>query len=114
MHPRKKKPLVVVVGLILILAAWTPATAGDWEWEVAPYFWAPDVSVHASVRDRELADSTIDFAEILDRTDIAGLVHLEGHNGAHGVFVDLVYLSLSDDGRAGDDDRLPEGTKTRS
>jgi hypothetical protein len=75
------------------LAVTQSAFAQDWDWKVAPYLWATgidgEVALGASAHDVD-----VNFGDILDVLAGAALVHVEGSNGANGVFGDLVWMSV--------------------
>jgi hypothetical protein len=97
----------------LAICLWLPATgaqAGDWEWSIAPYIWGSDISLDVTANNEPVIGSTVDFGDLLDKTDLAGMVHFEGASGNAGFFVDLLYLSLSDDRTTAANPPLPGGT----
>ena len=83
---------VGAVGALLFGAR--PAAASDWNWSVTPYFWLSDIGVDVEVNDRQVADVTVDISNILEHTDSAVMLHLEGQNGRNGIFFDGTYLNL--------------------
>ena len=99
--------LVVVFGLV---ACAPGAQAGEWEFEIAPYLWVADVRADVSLLETDIANVAITFSEIIDDADLAALVHFEGHKGRGGLFVDVVFLALSDDQPASGGPLIPAGT----
>jgi hypothetical protein len=85
--------------------------AADWEWTIAPYLWAADVSLDVTANDEPVIGSDIAFADILDKTELALMAHFEGRTGKTGFFVDALYLSVSDDRTTAPDPPLPGGTR---
>jgi hypothetical protein len=82
-----------LVTSLAALAATSSAFAQDWDWKVAPYLWASGIDGDAALG--PLArDVEVDFADLVDVLAGAALVHVEGSNGTHGVFGDLVWMSL--------------------
>jgi len=75
----------------------TTAFASDWKWSVTPYAWATDVGIDVKVADRQLVDETISVQDLLEDLDTIAQVRLEAQKGAHGLFVDLFDVNLSDD-----------------
>jgi len=81
----------------LLVAASSAAGASDWQWTVTPYAWATDVGIDVAIDDRQLIDEEISVEELLEDLDTIALVRLEAQKGAHGLFVDLFDVTLSDD-----------------
>jgi hypothetical protein len=86
-----------VVGLtyLALLALPISAVADDWQWKITPYLWAAGIDGATSIGPIG-ADVSIDFADIVDVLSGGALVRVEGQTDRHGVFGDLVYLSLSE------------------
>lgn len=70
--------------------------AAEWEWTVAPYLWAAGAGLDVEINDDPVLDGDIAFTDLLDKLEIAGMVHFEGRTGRTGFFVDGAYLSLDD------------------
>jgi hypothetical protein len=87
----------------------TAATASEWKWSVTPYAWATEVGVDVKVDDRQLIDETISVQDLLEDLDTIAQVRLEAQKGAHGLFVDLFDVNLSDDAATR---ALPSGVGT--
>jgi len=81
----------------LATCAATAANAGEWKWSITPYAWTTDLGVDVEVADREVLDETIPFTDLLEDIDTVAQIQLEGRRGAHGVFVDLFDVNMSDD-----------------
>jgi len=97
--------------LIAVMPIAAPgAHAGEWEWEIVPYAWLSDVGVDVSLNESDIADTTVDFSDIIDKADFGALLHFEGRKGRGGLFVDVVYLALSDDQTRSGDALIPAGT----
>jgi len=96
--------------VIAVLFGAPGAHAGEWKWEIAPYAWISDVGVDVSLNETDIGGTTIDFKDILDKADLGALVHFEGRKGRGGLFVDVVYLSLSDDQTTSGASPIPDGT----
>jgi hypothetical protein len=79
------------------LAGATAASASDWKWTVTPYAWATDVGVDGQVHDRQVVDETIPVQSLLEDLDTIAQVRLEAQKGAHGLYLDLFDVNLSDD-----------------
>lgn len=80
-----------------VVASSTAATASAWRWSVTPYAWATDVGIDVEVDDRQLVDETIAIEDLLEDLDTIAQVRLEAQKGAHGLFLDLFDVTLSDD-----------------
>lgn len=71
------------------------SVAQQGEWLVAPYLWAADVSWDLSTR----GDGTIEFSDIVDKIDGAGLIRIEYVRNKLGFTFDYAGMSLSDGSR---------------
>jgi hypothetical protein len=82
-----------IVALLVALTTTSSALAQDWDWKVAPYLWAAgiegDVALGPVAREVD-----VEFSDLLHVLAGAALVHVEGSKGDHGVFGDLVWMSL--------------------
>ena len=90
------RTLILALALLMIPAA---ASAGDWDWTLTPYVWFIDASASVTVADQEILGGSVDFNDLLDDTDGAFMVHLEGRGNRGGVFFDFVTLDLGDEPR---------------
>lgn len=73
----------------------TEAGADDaWQWNLITYVWASDIKSDASFRGNPVS-AEVDFADIIDKADLAQQIHVEGQGRDWGVMTDLTYLSLS-------------------
>jgi hypothetical protein len=99
-----------------VAASWLPLTvaeAADWEWLIAPYVWGSDIGLDLRVNDEPVVGADVSFPDLLDKTEMAGMVHVEGQRGKAGFLVDLLYLSVEDDRTLAPGDShpaLPGGT----
>ncbi len=73
MMNRTLKPMVATAVALLSLPAL--AAAGDWSWNVTPYVWATAATVDVEIDDRDAFESTVDFADLIDDADFAGMFH---------------------------------------
>jgi hypothetical protein len=69
---------------------------GQWQWTVAPYLWASDVSLDLTINDDTNLGGDAAFKDILDKVDSVFMGHFEGRKGRWGMYVDTIYLDLSD------------------
>lgn len=85
--------------LALVAAAAGVAEAQEkepWEWTIAPYLWASDVSLDLTVRDDTTIGGNAAFRDLLDKVDSVFMGHFEGRKGRWGLYLDTIYLDLSD------------------
>jgi hypothetical protein len=97
------------LAVALALPGGMSAARAEWQWAVTPYFWAPDVTVDATLNEMDIG-STIEFASILDKADAAAILNFEGRKGRAGFFADAVYLSLADGPAPSGNPAVPAGT----
>jgi hypothetical protein len=74
-----------------------PAAADDWKVTVTPYAWATDVGIDVKVDDRQVIDQEIAVEDLVEDLDTTFQGRLEAQKGAHGLFVDVFDVNLSDD-----------------
>ena len=94
---RRTRPALAVALLCGFLVVGPAALAGEWKWELTPYLWGSDVSLDATVNDSLVASTTVDVSDLVDKLDIGGLIHFEGHRGRAGFFLEANYYEFSDD-----------------
>ncbi len=92
---------------LALLAISTTATASDWNWTLTPYGWAADVTANVTVNDREVIDAEVDFSDLIDDADFAGMLHLEGNQGSFGFYADAVFADFGDEPRIYQRPNLP-------
>jgi hypothetical protein len=92
---------IAVAAALSTLSAAAPARA-DWQWSFTPYFWASELGADASVNDKEVLETEVDLADVVDNLDFAIQAHLEGQNGRHGLFLDVTYIDMGDDDKVYD------------
>jgi len=88
---------LAVTAAALVVAGASSVSASEWKWSVTPYAWATDVGIDVSIDDRQVIDETISVKDLLEDLDTIAQVRFEGQKGAHGFFVDLFDVNLSDD-----------------
>jgi hypothetical protein len=74
----------------------SPAHAENWEWTIAPYLWASDVGLDLSINDNVDIGGDAAFKDLLDKVDTVFMGHFEGRNNRWGMYLDTIYLDLSD------------------
>jgi hypothetical protein len=75
------------------------AQADDWEWTIAPYLWASGVELDLTINDNVEIGGDATFKNILDKVDTVLMGHFEGRKGRWGMYLDTIYLDLSDSAR---------------
>ncbi len=78
---------------VMLTAA--PAVSADVEWIVAPYIWASDLSIDATINDQNQGGD-IAFSDLVDKIDAAFMGHAEVRGSRWGAFVDAIYVDLKD------------------
>jgi hypothetical protein len=90
--------LLVTLSLPTLSSAQQPG-----EWLVAPYIWASDVSWDLAAR----GDGTVEFSDLVDKMDGAGLIRVEYTRNKIGFTFDYIGMSLSDGRRFSTPGPLP-------
>jgi hypothetical protein len=74
----------------------TPALAPEWEFSIAPYFWAAGLDGEIGLFG--LPDVEVDesFKDIMETFDFGAMAVTEIRHGRFGVFTDLMYAKTSD------------------
>ena len=86
--------------LITALCAFTtaPAMADDWTFSIEPYVLAASIAGDASIGRVTGAEVDVDFSTILEKLDMAAMIHFEAHSGnGWGFAFDYGFMDLSDD-----------------
>ncbi|WEK51518.1 MAG: hypothetical protein P0Y66_05795 [Candidatus Kaistia colombiensis] len=79
-----------------------PVAAPGWTFIVAPYAWAPSMSGNVGYGDVK-ADFNVDFSQLLNHLDFAGMGVVEARYDRFSIFSDLLFMKLSADAK------LPQG-----
>lgn len=77
-----------------------------WRFTLTPYVWATDVGLDVELAGRQVVDTTIPVADLMEDLDWSLQGRFEAKKGAHGVLLDVFYVSMSDEV---DDVTLPQG-----
>lgn len=97
-HPFARH-LLLPIGLLVPLAG--SALAQDetdaWTWRVAPYLWTAGIDGTLTTQIGQ-ADFDVDFSDIWDNLDAAGLLFVEARRERVTLLGDFVYLALDADG----------------
>ncbi len=89
-----------VIAFSIALATCGSASAqsnNEWRWSITPYVWGSDINTDVTFPSGEGIGGSVAFEDILDKLDIAAMLHAEGHRGNWGMFFDVTYTSMSDD-----------------
>ena len=97
--------LLVTLALPGLSAAQQPG-----QWLVAPYIWASDVSWDIAAR----GDGTVEFSDLVDKMDGAGLIRIEYARNKIGFTFDYIGMSLSDGRRFSTPGPLPVDITVRA
>jgi len=88
---------IVAFSLLLSSAGLAEAQdSEDWQWTIAPYLWASDVGLDLTVNNDTTIGGDAQFKDLLDKVDTAFMGHFEGRKGRWGMYLDTIYLDLSD------------------
>ena len=90
------------------------ARAEKWNWDVTPYLWASGVHADAEVNGDPAFGADVSFKDIVDKVDIAGMLHFEGRRSKAGFFTDLIFISLTDEQTLPSNPPLPGGTQVEA
>ena len=83
--------------IVALAFAAGPALAGAWEGTVAPYIWVPGITVDSEFSGEPGLPDDGSNVSIIDKLDAAFMAHAEGRKGRWGVYVDAIYVELSDE-----------------
>lgn len=106
-------PRILIAALCVLATA--PAVADDWTFSVEPYLLAASIAGDTSMGRVTGVDVDVDFSTILEKLDMAAMIHFEAHSGnGWGFAIDYGFMKLSDDifGERGGivDARIRQGT----
>ncbi len=102
---RNAPALLSAIAAVLLVAPGTShAAERDWDWFGTTYLWGAALTADFD-EDARVSDTTTEFSDVLDKTDMSLMGHLEGQGDDFGVQADLLYLGLSD-GRTFDAGRV--------
>ena len=103
-----------LTALCLVLPAASAKAAGDWEWTIAPYIWAPDISMEVTVNNDPVLAGEVAFSDLLNKVAIGGSIHFEGRHSRIGFLTDAMYVSLSESKTAPPQTNLPGGAQSET
>jgi hypothetical protein len=104
----------MVVAGFAILSSGRARAAEKWEWDITPYLWASSVQTDVSLDGDPVLGADASFSNLIDKVDLAGMLHFEGRHGKLGFFTDAIFISLSDEQARSADPPLPGGTETEA
>ena len=82
----------------ILLSLARPADANDWTFEIEPYLMATTISGDASVGRATGIEVDVDMSDILERLELAGMLHFEAHSSnGWGIALDYAFMDLNDD-----------------
>ncbi|ARP96024.1 hypothetical protein [Bordetella genomosp. 13] len=73
------------------------AAQDEWEFSVAPYFWAAGLSGKTAQFNLPVIDIDADFNDIFDNLDFGAMVMGEARRGRYSIFGDLMYTKIGAD-----------------
>lgn len=92
---RTRAPLGLLA--VLTLSALSAAQDERWHWTLTPYAWATDVGIDTRLDGRQVVDETIPVKDLIEDLDLTFQGRIEVQKGAHGLLLDLFYVSMSDE-----------------
>jgi hypothetical protein len=90
--PNHRSRFALALAFVLPLQA---AADDGWDWQIAPYLWAPTVDVDF-YRDLPAFGNENRFPDIVSEVDGAFMLHAEGQGDRFGVFGDLTFFSVGE------------------
>ncbi|HKJ17003.1 MAG TPA: hypothetical protein VJ984_06635 [Xanthomonadales bacterium] len=85
-----------VIGAFSLMMASQPLLADDgWDHNLAVYLWGADIAGKTSTGQ----GLDVDFSDILDHLEMAGMASYEGRSDKWSVLTDVIYLDLSENDR---------------
>jgi hypothetical protein len=102
--PKHRTIFIIMSIAAFMLAAYVPAVSAEekpdadsgWEFQVAPYMWFLAASGDVTVKGQK-SDLDLEFSDIWDELNIAGMLAFEGRNGRWGFYGDLIGANLGKD-----------------
>lgn len=95
----KRYARITPVAVALLIPCGAAGAQGRWDWIVAPYVWAVDISTDLETPPPASAvvSRRLSFGDVVDKLDGAFQMHAEGQGEHFGLFADFTYLGLSQD-----------------
>lgn len=86
-----------ILALVLVLlSSSTWAQSGEWDWRIAPYLWAANISGEMSLGPID-QDIDASFSDIFSNLEIGGSIFAEFGKDKHAVHFDYTYLRVRPD-----------------
>ena len=89
---------LVVVASLTLTAGTNISRAQGLDWQIAPYFWMPDVSLDTTINGDPALGTTVPFSDLVDKLEGALMLHAEMRGPRFGAFLDIISMKLSDSG----------------
>jgi hypothetical protein len=91
-----KAKAILLAALVGLVGTAEAQDSAQWEWTLAPYLWASDVGLDLTINDDTTIGGDAEFADLLDKVDSVFMGHLEARKGRWGMYLDTIYLDLSE------------------
>jgi hypothetical protein len=88
---------LVLLGFAGPAAALQEPAADGWNWRIAPYLWTTKIDGSLTTTNADV-DFDVDFSDIWDNLESAGLILVETSRGQVTLLGDIIYLGLEVDG----------------
>jgi len=92
--------MMLSVSVPSVSAEEKPAANSGWDFQVAPYMWFLSLNGDVTVRGQE-SDLDLNFSDIWDELNIAGMVTFDARKGKWGIFGDTIYANLGKSKKVG-------------
>ncbi len=96
----EKTTLVAAMLAAPVMALAVDANNPAWQFDIAPYLWAANMNGRVGAGP-VTAHMTESFSDILSQLNIGGMLWLGAHKGPVGIFLNSMYIVLSDDAKVG-------------
>ena len=91
-NPDRSKALIgAACATTLMLGSTSAGAAGDPEWLGIVYLWGSGITI-----DAEDQSVGVDFEDLVDDLEMAGMIHVESQGDTFGGFVDVVFVGVGD------------------
>ena len=92
----------------MMLSLWVPSVSAEekpdanttWEFQVAPYMWFISLEGDVTVKGQE-SDLDLNFSDIWDELNIAGMLTFDARKGKWGIFGDTIGANLGKSKKVG-------------
>ena len=98
MQPVKKIAFALLLFLIVYICIPSQSFAAEWKYEIEPYLQFTSIDGDASLGRVTGAAVDVGFDDILEKLELAGMVHFEAHNNnGWGISLDYGFMNLGSD-----------------